>query len=180
MHAIRLDLLREQARSAGLPLIEAPLPWPCPNGEYERQMEWALAQAKREFQVTHVAFGDIFLEDVRRYREEKMAETGLGLMFPLWGSDTRVLSRQMIDSGLKARVTCLDPRLVDRKWAGDVYSNELLDGLADEIDPCAERGEFHTFAFDGPMFDFPVRHSVGETVERDGFVFTDLLPLTDG
>jgi len=178
MHSVRLELLRKQAESLGLPIIEAPLPWPCPNGEYVRQMELALERAKTEFGVTDVAFGDLFLEDVRKYREEKMAGTGLGLLFPLWGSNTKELSRTMVDAGVKARITCLDPTKVDRDMAGALYTHELLDRLADGIDPCAENGEFHSFAFDGPMFAFPVEHAVGGTVERDGFVFTDLLPLT--
>lgn len=179
MHGVRLELLRQQAASLRLPIIEAPLPWPCANEEYERQMAHALERTKTEFGVTDVAFGDLYLEDVRKYREEKMAGTGLGLLFPLWGRKTRDLSPQMVDAGVRARITCLDPRVVDRKWAGALYSNELLDQLGECVDPCAENGEFHSFAFDGPMFSKPVEHEVGKTVERDGFVFTDLLPLTD-
>ncbi len=179
MHGVRLELLRQQAASLRLPIIKAPLPWPCANEEYERQMALALERAKTEFGVTDVAFGDLYLEDVRKYREEKMAGTGLGLLFPLWGRKTRDLSRQMVDAGVKARITCLDPTKVDRKMAGALYSHELLDQLGESVDTCAENGEFHTFVFDGPMFSKPVGCKVGETVERDGFVFTDLLPLTD-
>lgn len=178
MHGVRLDLLRMQAKSSSLPIIEAPLPWPCPNGEYERQMELALQRAKDEYGITDVAFGDLYLEDVRKYREEKMAGTGLGLLFPLWGSNTKDLSRQMVDAGVKARITCLDPAKLDRRLAGALYTHEFLDQLGEGIDPCAENGEFHSFAFDGPMFRIPVEHRVGETVEREGFVFTDLIPLT--
>lgn len=179
MHGVRLELLREQADALGLPLIEAPLPWPCPNEAYERLMRETLAEARRRYRVTDVAFGDLFLEDVRRYREEKMRESGLGLLFPLWGSDTRALARQMLQAGLKARITCLDPARVPRDWAGALFSEELLERMPEGVDWCAENGEFHTFAFDGPMFRRPVGHAVGETVEREGFVFTDLLPLTD-
>ena len=126
--------------------------------------------------VTHVAFGDLFLEDVRAYREERMAEAGLAPLFPLWGLDTHVLAREMVASGLRAYVTCLNPEKVPRALAGRAYDAELLDALPEGIDPCAERGEFHTFAWDGPQFSRPVACRVGETVERSGFVFTDLLP----
>lgn len=143
-------------------------------------MRQTLDRAKECFAISDVAFGDLFLEDVRRYREEKMAGTGLGLIFPLWGADTRILARQMVDAGIQARITCLDPTKVCRKLAGTLYSHELIDNLPESVDWCAENGEFHTFAFDGPMFRHAVEHRVGETVEREGFVFTDLLPLTDG
>jgi len=180
MHGVRLELLRRQARALGHDLIEVPLPWPCPNEVYEQLMRQTLDQAKETFAITDVAFGDLFLEDVRRYREDKMAGTGLGLLFPLWGADTRVLSRQMVDAGIQARITCLDPTKVSREHAGALYSHDLIDSLPESVDWCAENGEFHTFAFDGPMFRHAVAHRVGETVEREGFVFTDLLPLTDG
>lgn len=179
MHGVRLELLRLQAAALGLPIIEVPLPWPCPNEVYERLMEKALHQAKAEHLITDVAFGDLHLEDVRRYREEKMAGSGLGLLFPLWRRHTKSLAREMIDAGLKARVACLDPTRVSRKLAGALFSHDLLDQLDENVDPCAENGEFHTFVFDGPMFKRPVPCQPGETVERDGFVFTDLLPLTE-
>jgi uncharacterized protein (TIGR00290 family) len=179
MHAVRLELLRAQADAVGLPLIEVRIPWPCPNEAYEAAMAEALAAA-RERGTTAVAFGDLFLEDVRRYREERMSGTGLRPLFPLWGRPTRALADEMIALGQKAVLTCVDPRVLPRPFAGRAFDAALLRELPAEVDPCGERGEFHSFAWDGPAFRHPVPVRVGEVVERDGFVFADLLPQHDG
>ena len=175
MHAVRRTLLEAQAEAAGLPLHVAEIPSPCPNEVYEQAMAEALAQAIARG-VSGVAFGDLFLEDVRRYREERMKQTGLQLLFPLWGRPTRLLAEEMIASGVKARLTCVDPRKLDRSFAGREFGDELLRDLPPGVDPCGEYGEFHSFAWDGPMFRRPLGVKGGEVVERDGFVFADLLP----
>ena len=177
MHGVRADLVRAQAEAAGLPLWEIPLPWPCSNAEYEARMSAAVARA-RHAGFTHVAFGDLFLEDVRRYREDRMAGTGLEPLFPVWGRPTGELGREMVREGLRAILTCTDPRHIPRELAGRDYDERLFGDLPPEVDPCGERGEFHTFAWSGPMFRAPVAVERGVTVERDGFVFTDLLPRT--
>lgn len=174
MHAVRDELLQAQADAAALPVWRVPLPWPCSNEEYERLMADVLRRARTEG-FTHVAFGDLFLEDVRRYREARMAGTGLEPLFPLWQRPTDRLAREMLAGGLGARLTCVDPRVLDRAFAGRDYDAGLLADLPEGIDPCGERGEFHTFAYAGPMFRAPIAVETGETVERDGFVFTDLV-----
>jgi len=174
MHAVRVELLRAQAEAVGLPLLEAPIPWPCPNEAYEAAMERALAAA-RAAGATAVAFGDLYLEDVRRYREERMAGSGMRLLFPLWGRDTRELAAEMITAGQKAVITCVDPRVLPASFVGRDFDTALLRDLPPEVDPCGERGEFHSFAWDGPCFARPVRVRRGEVVEREGFVFADLL-----
>jgi uncharacterized protein (TIGR00290 family) len=173
MHAVRVDVLQAQADALGLPLWTIPIPSPCPNQVYEQAMGEAVARAVGEG-FTHVAFGDLFLEDVRRYREERLAGTGLTPMFPLFGSDTAALARGMIAGGLRARITCLNPKVMDRGFAGREFDAALLAELPPQIDPCGERGEFHTCSYDGPMFDHAVPIETGITVERDGYVFTDL------
>ena len=178
MHAVRRELLEAQARAAGLPLRAVPIPHPCPNDVYERAMAAALAEARADG-IESVAFGDLFLEDIRRYREERMASTGLRPLFPLWGRPTRALAEEMIDGGLRARLTCVDPRALDASFAGRAFDRDLLSALPPGVDPCGERGEFHTFAWDGPMFERPIPVVAGEVVEREGFVFADLLPETD-
>jgi uncharacterized protein (TIGR00290 family) len=177
MHAVRAELLRRQAASVGLPLAEVPLPWPCNNAQYEAAMGAAFGEA-RAAGVTIVAFGDLFLEDIRRYREERMAATGLRPMFPLWGQPTDALARRMIAGGLRARLTCVDARQLAPSFAGRELDEALLASLPPSVDPCGERGEFHTFVYDGPMFERPVPVRCGDIVERDGFVFADLLPDT--
>jgi uncharacterized protein (TIGR00290 family) len=173
MHAVRRQLLEEQARAAGVPLWTVPLPWPCSNEDYEARMQEAVGRAvSRGF--THVAFGDLFLEDVRRYREERLSGTGLTPLFPVWGIPTDELAKTMIDGGLRAVITCVNPKHLDRSFAGRQFDRALLADLPPEIDPCGERGEFHSFAYDGPMFNRPVRAVPGEVIERDGFVFADL------
>jgi len=175
MHAVRETLLERQAAAVGLPLIKVPLPSPSSNEVYEARMTEALARA-REQDVTHVAFGDLFLEDIRRYREERLEGTGIKPLFPLWGRDTKVLAREMVDAGLRAVVTCVDPKQLDPAFAGSHFNPLCLDALPDEVDPCGEHGEFHTFTYQGPMFSAPIPVALGEVVERDGFVFADVLP----
>jgi len=177
MHAVRVELLQAQADALGLPLRQIPIPSPCPNEVYERAMAGAVERAVSEG-FTHVAFGDLFLEDIRRYREERLAGTGLTPMFPLFGADTTALARTMVAGGLRARLTCVNPRVVDRRFAGREFDSALLDELPPSVDPCGERGEFHSFAYAGPMFDKPIAIASGEVVERDGFVFADVLPAS--
>lgn len=175
MHAVREELLEAQADALGLPLRKVPIPSPCPNDVYERAMAMAVARAVGDG-FTHVAFGDLFLEDIRRYREEKLAGSGLTPVFPLFGVDTTQLAREMIDGGLKARLTCVNPKVLDPRFAGRDFDASLLEDLPASVDPCGERGEFHSFAYAGPMFSRPIPIASGEIVERDGFVFADLLP----
>ncbi len=173
MHAVRTAVLEAQADAAGLPLITVPIPHPCPNDVYEAQMSAAIAKAKAEG-FTHVAFGDLFLEDIRRYREERMAGTGLTPIFPLWLRPTDRLAREMLDGGLEAYLTCVDPRVLPASFAGRRFDAALLEDLPPGIDPCGERGEFHTCAVAGPMFRRRLDVIPGAVVERDGFVFADL------
>ena len=176
MHAVRVDLLQAQADALGLPLWQIPIPSPCPNDIYERAMAAAVARAFADG-FTHIAFGDLFLADIRRYREEKLAGTGLAPLFPLFSTssaDTPRLAREMVASGLGARITCVNPKVIDRSFAGREFDASLLDDLPPSVDPCGERGEFHTFAYKGPMFAREIPIETGITVERDGFVFTDL------
>lgn len=176
MHAVRRELLEAQAEAAGLALHVVPLPWPCSNEEYETRMRAAVVGIVAEG-FTHVAFGDLYLEDVRRYREERLAGSGLEPLFPLWKiKPTAALAQDMIAGGLQARLTCVDPRKVDRALAGRTFDQALLDELPASVDPCGENGEFHSFAFAGPMFHHPIAVTVGDVVERDGFVFADLSP----
>jgi uncharacterized protein (TIGR00290 family) len=174
MHAVRRSLLEAQAEAAGLPLEVVPIPHPCPNEAYEAAMGKAMDGARRRG-VQAVAFGDLFLEDIRRYREERLAGTGVVPLFPLWKRPTRELAEEMIASGLHATLTCVDPRALPPAFAGRAFDRDLLDALPQGVDPCGERGEFHTFAWDGPMFRQPIRVKSGDRVEREGFVFADLV-----
>jgi uncharacterized protein (TIGR00290 family) len=173
MHAVRRTLLHAQAAAAGLPVREVRIPWPCPNDRYEAEMGAAVAAARAEG-VTRVVFGDLFLADVRAYRERQLAGTGLEPVFPLWGRDTAALAREMLAGGLEAILTCVDPRRVDRALVGHRFDAALLAALPTSADPCGENGEFHTFACAGPMFERRIPVAVGEVVEREGFVFADL------
>jgi uncharacterized protein (TIGR00290 family) len=175
MHGVRTEILRRQAEAAGLPLIIVSIPSPCPNEVYEERMAAACRAAVAEG-FTHVAFGDLFLEDVRRYREERLAGTGLSPLFPLWERPTPTLARDMLAGGLEARLTCVDPRAVPAALAGRAFDASLLADLPVTADPCGERGEFHTCVTAGPMFSRPIPVVPGVVVERDGFVFADLLP----
>jgi uncharacterized protein (TIGR00290 family) len=178
MHAVRTEVLQAQADAAGLPLMTVLIPQACPNDVYEAQMSVAIARAKAEG-FTHVAFGDLFLEDIRRYREKRMEGTGLTPIFPLWQRPTDALARDMLAGGLDAYLTCVDPGVVPASLAGRRFDAALLSDLPPGTDPCGERGEFHTCAVAGPMFARRVEVEVGVTVERDGFVFADL-ELTKG
>ena len=174
MHAVRRSLLEAQAEATGLPLAIVPIPHPCPNEAYESAMAKAMDEARRRG-IRAVAFGDLFLADVRRYREERLAGTGLGPLFPLWERPTRELAEEMISSGLRAKLTCVDPRALPAAFVGRSFDRDLLAALPASVDPCGENGEFHTFAWDGPMFRHPIRVRSGDTVEREGFAFADLV-----
>jgi uncharacterized protein (TIGR00290 family) len=179
MHAVRRELLEAQARATGLPLHVLPLPWPCSNAQYESIMSAAVAGFVAGG-FTHVAFGDLFLEDVRNYRITRLAGSGLEALFPIWKTKpTKELAEEMVSAGLQARLTCVDPRKLDRTFAGRVFDRSLLADLPASVDPCGENGEFHSFAFAGPMFQHPISNQLGEIVERDGFVFADVLSQTD-
>lgn len=173
MHAVRRQLLEQQASAAGVPLRTIPLPWPCTNEQYEERMRTAVAQAVAEG-FTHVAFGDRFLEDVRRYREDRLAGTGLMPLFPIWGIPTDQLAVEMVESGLRSVLTCVNPTQLDRSFAGRQFDRALLADLPARVDKCGERDEFHSFAYDGPMLSRPLVVTVGDIVERDGLVFADV------
>ena len=174
MHAVRRELLQAQADAAGLPLHVVPLPWPCANEQYETIMKGAV-EGFVASGFTHVAFGDLFLEDVRRYREERLAGSGLEPLFPIWKTkSTAALAQDMIAGGLQARLTCVDPRKLDRRFAGRAFDQSLLNDLPAGTDPCGENGEFHSFAHAGPMFNHPIAIRLGDVVDRDGFIFADL------
>ncbi len=175
IHGVREELLTAQLAAAGIPLRIVPIPFPCSNEVYEARMAAALSEAKAEG-VTHVIFGDLFLEDVRAYREAKMAGTGIAPVFPLWGRPTDALARTMIDGGLKTHLVTVDLKLLPKSFAGRKFDEVLLDDLPDSVDPCGERGEFHTCVLAGPMFSRAIPARVGEIVERDGFAFADLIP----
>jgi len=176
MHAARRTLLEAQATALGLPVHLAQLPWPCPN-DYERLMTGAVEAAKADG-ATALVFGDLFLRDIRAYREQQLAGTGLTPLFPLWERPTADLAVQMIDVGIDAVVTCVDPKALDRSFAGRRFDAQFLADLPSTVDPCGENGEFHTFVRNAPGFSRPIAAEVGEIVERDGFVFCDVLPAT--
>lgn len=175
MHAVRRQLLEAQAAAAGLPLHVIEIPWPCPNEAYEGAMG-AFVAAQKDQGVAAMAFGDLFLEDIRAYREEKLAGSGIAPLFPLWGRETGALAREMIAGGLKARLTCVDPKKLPARFAGRTFDEALLADLPAGVDACGENGEFHTCVFAGPMFTGPIDVRLGVIEDRDGFVFVDLLP----
>jgi uncharacterized protein (TIGR00290 family) len=175
VHEVRGELLRTQARATGVPLHVVPIPRPCPNAAYERAIAELIAGAK-PMGITHFAFGDLFLEDIRRYRERQFAGSGVELLFPLWDSPTRALAEEMTTAGLRAWVTCVDARRAPRDWAGKVFDRAFVDAVPPGIDACGENGEFHTFVFEGPMLRAPVRALPGAASESDGMVCVDLLP----
>ncbi len=173
MHAVRVELLEAQAIAVGVSLWKIPIPSPCSNEEYEAAMRTAIERAKAEG-ISGIAFGDLFLEDIRRYREDFLRGTGISPMFPIWGAPTAQLAREMIGAGLRARLTCVDPKQLPGSFVGREFDAKFLAELPAGVDPCGERGEFHTFAYDGPMLRQAVPVRLGEIIERDGFVFADL------
>ena len=175
VHEVRRELLEAQARAAAAPLQVIPIPRPCPNAVYERAIADFVAAAKRRG-VTHIAFGDLFLEDIRRYREKQFAGSGVELLFPLWGLPTRALAEEMTASGLRAWITCVDSKRAPREWAGKVFDAAFVASVPQGIDPCGENGEFHTFVFEGPMLRAPVRASLGHVTEGENSVCIDLIP----
>lgn len=175
MHGVRGELLDRQAAALRLPLLKVSLPSPCPNEIYEARMAEACAKIKAQG-IDQIIFGDLFLEDLRAYRIEKLASVGMKAVFPLWKRDTTSLAREMIASGLVAHVTCVDLRRLDKRFAGRRFDSKFLDELPQDVDPCGENGEFHTVATAGPMFATPILVSVGDIVERDGFIFADVIP----
>ena len=174
MHAVRRALVEAQAERTGLPLWAVELPWPCSNSEYEDRMRAVCQRATAEG-ITAVAFGDLFLQDVRDYRVRQLHGTGLEPLFPVWQIPTDQLSREMIAAGVKAKITCVDPSKLQKSFAGQDYDLRLLQALPAGIDPCGENGEFHTFVYDSPVFNRPIEVRSGEVIEHDGFVFADFL-----
>ncbi len=175
MHGVREELLDAQAAAAGLPVIKVGIPSPCPNEVYEAKMAAAMDGAKAQG-VTHMVFGDLFLEDIREYRLSKLSPIGIECVFPLWLRDTAELASEMVASGLRATITTIDPKKLDRSFAGRAFDAGLLRDLPESVDPCGENGEFHTVATHGPMFSTGIDTVTGEVVERDGFIFADVLP----
>jgi len=175
MHAVRRALVDTQASRTGIPQWSVDLPWPCSNAQYEERMRGVCQRALAEG-ITAIAFGDLFLQDIRDYRERQLQGTGLEPLFPVWEIPTTKLARDMIAAGVKAKITCVDPAQVDSTFAGRDFDQDLLDSLPHGVDPCGENGEFHTFVYDAPVFSSPIAVSMGEIVERDGFVFADVLP----
>lgn len=175
MHAVRRELVERQAAAAGLPLWAVPLPWPCSNEEYEAVMAKTCAKAVAEG-IEGVAFGDLFLEDVRAYREKQLRGTGLEPIFPVWGLSTPDLAREMITSGLRAKLTCVDTSKLDRSFVGREFDETLLADLPAAVDPCGERGEFHSFVYAGPILKTAIPISLGETIVQGQFVFADVIP----
>lgn len=177
MHAVRVSLLQQQADAVGLPLWKIALPYPCSNADYESIMSAFITEILQQG-VTHMAFGDLFLEDIRAYRERQLADTGITPIFPLWGLPTDQLGKTLIQAGVKSVLTCVDPKQLAREYCGMPYDHFLLSALPSTVDPCGEKGEFHTFVYDGPMFQYPLNIEISEIVERDGFVFADVLPAS--
>jgi uncharacterized protein (TIGR00290 family) len=175
MHATREDLLVRQAEEIGLRLEKIMIPYPCPNNVYEDKMRNALTAWKARA-VEHVIFGDIFLQDIRKYREEKLSQIGIEPVFPLWGENTKTLAEEMMRVGFHAVITCVDPRKLASSFVGREFDESFLRDLPDGVDPCGENGEFHSFVYDGPIFKKPIPVRVGEKVLRDGFEFADVLP----
>jgi len=174
MHGVREELLERQAKSVGIHLEKVLIPYPCPNVVYEEKMRKVLSRWKRKG-VTHVIFGDLFLEDIRKYREANLAQLDLTPIFPIWGKDTAGLAENMLKIGFRAIITCVDPKKLNEKFVGRQFDSPLLKDLPSSVDPCGENGEFHTFVYDGPIFREPIPVEVGESVSRDGFQFADVL-----
>ncbi len=175
MHAVRVALLKQQAQAADLPLHIIPIPHPCSNELYNQAMNDFFASIQGQG-VTHIAFGDLYLEDIRQYRVDNLKRTGLEPLFPLWLRPTDQLAQAMLAGGLKTRITCIDPKQLSASFCGREFNQQFLNDLPEGVDPCGENGEFHSFAYAGPMFKHAISITSGEVVERDGFVFADLLP----
>ena len=178
MHGVRRALLDAQSEAIQIPLWKIPLPWPCSNDDYEARMSDACRRAVAEG-FTHIAFGDLFLRDIREYRERQLAGSGMEPVFPLWALPTAQLARDMISGGLRARVACVDTRVLDESLAGREFDARLLDDLPAAVDPCGENGEFHSFVYDGPMFAAPIEIETGEVHRAGDFVYRDLLPCRE-
>jgi uncharacterized protein (TIGR00290 family) len=178
MHAVRVELLKQQAAAADLPLYIIPIPSPCSNNEYNRAMS-AFFESIEKLGATHMAFGDLFLEDIRQYRIDNLKPTGIEPLFPLWLKPTDQLAQQMLAAGLKTHITCIDPKQLPASFVGRDFNQQFLDDLPIGVDPCGENGEFHSFAYAGPMFKYSIGVLLGEVVERDGFVFADLMPTEE-
>lgn len=178
MHGVRVELLQAQANSIGLPLHLIKIPNPCSNAEYEKVMGEFIKKVQKD-NIEYIAFGDLFLEDIRNYREEKLKGTGIKPLFPLWGIPTDTLSKQMINNGLKTIITCIDPKKIPENFVGSEFNYDFLDSLPADIDACGENGEFHSYVFDGPMFKNKIDIQTGEIVHRDGYVFIDILAKSD-
>ncbi len=176
MHAVRRSLVQEQAERIGLPLWRVELPWPCSNTQYEDLMRPVWQRAIRE-DITAIAFGDLFLQDIRAYRERQLQDSGLKPIFPVWEIPTARLAVDMIAAGVKAKITCVDPSKLDKSFAGCDFDAGFLQRLPKGVDPCGENGEFHTFVYDSPVFTHAIAVRSGEIVERDGFVFADVIPV---
>ncbi len=179
MHAIRVNILQKQAKNIGLPLEIIEIPYPCTNDEYEECMSAFIEKAKKA-NIECFAFGDLFLDDIRKYREEKLKGTGISPIFPIWGIPTDTLSREIVSSGLKAIITCIDPKQISKEFVGKEYDESFLNDIPKDVDPCGEKGEFHSLVFDGPMFKERIEVKLGEVVSRDGFVFADVLENIHG
>ena len=177
MHGVREELLERQAEAVDIQLQKIPIPYPCPNEVYQARMREVLERWKARG-VTHVIFGDLFLEDIRKYREQQLALINLAPVFPVWGRDTAGLAREMLTKGFRAILSCVDPRRLDRSFAGREFDASLLRDLPAGVDPCGENGEFHTFVYDCPLFRQPIQVDVGEHVARDGFEFVDIVSRT--
>ena len=174
MHAVRQQLLQMQAEAAGLPLHMIDIPYPCSNEQYQSIMGSFIEQVQQQG-IEAFAFGDLFLEDIRAYRVKQLEGTGIEPVFPLWLKDTRELAQEMIAGGLRARITCVNPKRLDGSFAGRDFDEQFLRDLPDDVDPCGENGEFHSFVYAGPMLQHALPIETGEVVERDGFVFCDIL-----
>jgi uncharacterized protein (TIGR00290 family) len=179
MHGVRSELLHRQAESVGLPVKEVRIPPQCPNAVYETRMAEAVSRF-RERGILHFAFGDIFLEDLRVYREQKLLQANMTALFPIWKVDTHDLAARFLKEGFRAITACIDPRKLDKSFAGRELDERFFSDLPSDVDPCGENGEFHSFVFDGPIFHSPIPVEVGAVVERDSFVFCDLLPGKKG
>jgi uncharacterized protein (TIGR00290 family) len=175
MHGVREEILRAQHQASGLPSVIVPIPYPCPNDIYEARMAAALGDAKRNG-VTHVVFGDLFLEDVRAYREQKLAGSGITPLFPLWQRPTDALAHEMIAAGVETYLVCVDLKQLPKSFGGRRFDEALLADLPAGVDPCGEKGEFHSCVIAGPMFDRRITVEIGDAIERDGFAYTDLTP----